>query len=123
VTAAKTVAVIGASDKPARYSNRAIRMLLSHAHTPLPVSTTGKEVLGLQGYASLREVAGAIDTVTMYLSPEKQASVIEDILQVRPRRVIFNPGAENPGAYPRLQAQRIEVVEACTLVLLSTGQF
>jgi predicted CoA-binding protein len=115
--------VVGASEKPSRYSNRAIRMLQAHGHTPVPVSRTGKDVLGLTGRASLTEVPEPIDTVTMYLSAEKQAPVIQDILTVRPRRVIFNPGAENPDAYPRLAEERIEVVEACTLVLLSTGQF
>jgi predicted CoA-binding protein len=64
-----------------------------------------------------------IDTVTVYLSPQKQASVIQDILAVRPRRVIFNPGAENASATETLARHGIDVVEACTLVLLSTGQF
>ena len=59
----------------------------------------------------------------MYLSPAKQAPVIRDILAARPRRVIFNPGAENPGAASILQQHGISVEEACTLVLLSTGQF
>lgn len=115
--------MIGASEKPARYSNRAIRMLQAHGHTPIPVSRTGKDVLGLKGYSSLRDVPERVDTVSMYLSAEKQAPVIQDILAVQPRRVIFSPGAENPGAYPGLAEQGIEVVEACTLVLLSTGQF
>jgi len=118
-----TVAVIGASAKPARYSNRAMRMLQAHGHVPVPVSRTGEDVLGVKGYASLRDVPERADTVTMYLSPERQAPVIEDVLAVRPRRVIFNPGAENPDAYSRLAQQGIQIVEACTLVLLSTGQF
>jgi len=117
------VAVVGASRKPERYSNRALQMLASHGHSPVPVSKTGHAILGYTGYASLTAVPGPIDTVTVYLSPEKQPPVIQDILAVRPRRVIFNPGAENPQAAAVLVRHGIEVVEACTLVLLATGQF
>ena len=117
------VAVVGASRKPERYSNRALQMLASHGHSPVPVSKTGHAILGYTGYAALTAVPGPIDTVTVYLSPEKQPPVIQDILAVRPRRVIFNPGAENPQAAAVLVRHGIEVVEACTLVLLATGQF
>lgn len=120
---AGAVAVVGASDKPDRYANRALRMLLSHGFTPIPVSRSGKDILGLKGYASLTAVPDPIDTITVYLSPHKQAPVIRDILAVRPRRVIFNPGAENPEGADALGRHGIAVVEACTLVLLATGQF
>jgi predicted CoA-binding protein len=118
-----TVAVVGASRKPERYSNRALRMLASHGHAPIPISKFGHEILGHTGYASLTAAPGPIDTVTVYLSPEKQPPVIQDILAVRPRRVIFNPGAENSEAADLLTQHGISVVEACTLVLLATGQF
>lgn len=117
------VAVVGASEKPHRYSNRAVRMLASHGFTPIPVSRSGKDILGQKGYAALANVPERIDTVTMYVSPDKQAPVIRDILAIRPRRVIFNPGAENPNAAAILKQHGIAVEEACTLVLLSTGQF
>jgi predicted CoA-binding protein len=119
----KTVAVVGASPKPARYAHRALRMLLEHGFTPVPVSRSGTDVLGLKGYASLRDIPDPVDTVTVYLSPERQVSVVQDILAVRPRRVIFNPGAENASAADALTRQGIDVIEACTLVLLATGQF
>jgi len=118
-----TVAVVGASRKPERYSNRALRMLASHGHSPIPVSKLGHDILGFTGYASLTAIPGPIDTVTVYLSPAKQAPVIQDILAIRPRRVIFNPGAENPEGAAIVARHNISVVEACTLVLLSTGQF
>lgn len=117
------VAVVGASAKPERYSNRALRMLASHGHEPIPVSRLGHDLLGLTGYPSLAAIPSPIDTVTVYLSPEKQPPVIQDILALRPRRVIFNPGAENPDAAAILHRHGISVVEACTLVLLATGQF
>jgi predicted CoA-binding protein len=121
--AGETVAVVGASRKAERYSHRALRMLLEHGYRPAPVSLRGEAILGLPGYASLAAVPSPIHTVTMYLSPEKQAPVLLDILTVRPTRVVFNPGAENPTAYPTLAAHGIAVIEACTLVLLTTGQF
>jgi predicted CoA-binding protein len=117
------VAVVGASEKPGRYANRALRMFLAQGFSPIPISRSGKDILGLKGYASLTDVPEPIDTITLYLSAEKQGATIRDILAVRPRRVIFNPGAENPEAENVLAQQGIDVVEACTLVLLSTGQF
>jgi predicted CoA-binding protein len=117
------VAVVGASAKPERYSNRALRMLQSAGHTPIPVSSLGQDILGLKGYPAVSAIPDPVDTISMYLSPEKQEPVIRDILATAPRRVIFNPGAENPEVYAELSRHRIEVQEACTLVLLSTGQF
>lgn len=120
---AERVAVVGASAKPWRYSNRAIRTLVAHGHTAIPISTTGQDIEGLPGHRSLREIPGAVDTVTLYVSPARQAAIVQDLLTARPRRAIFNPGAENPDVYRLLEAHGIEPVEACTLVLLSTGQF
>lgn len=117
------VAVVGASDRPGRYSLRALKLLLEAGFAPVPVSRSGKDMLGLKGYASLAAIPDPIDTVTVYLSTEKQAPVIQDILALRPRRVIFNPGAENPEATALLARAGVTVVEACTLVLLTTGQF
>jgi predicted CoA-binding protein len=79
--------------------------------------------LGCKGYVSLRTIPDPIDTVTVYLAPKNQAPVIQDILAVRPRRVIFNPGAENAEAADVLARAGITVLEACTLVLLTTDQF
>ena len=118
-----TVAVVGASEKPERYAHRALRMLLSYGHEPIPVSKSGRDMLGLKGYASVAAIPVPVEAVTVYLSPAKQAPVIRDILAARPRRVIFNPGAENPDAAATLVTHGIEVVEACTLVLLATGQY
>lgn len=117
------VAVIGASRKPERYAHRALQELSRHGFAPVPVSRLGGEILGLAGYASLAAVPEPVDTVTVYLAPERQEPVIREILAAAPRRVIFNPGAENPAAYPALTERGIQVLEACTLVLLATGQF
>jgi predicted CoA-binding protein len=117
------VAVVGASPSSIRYSHRALKALQSHGFTAIPVSRSGRDILGLRGYASLAAVPPPVDTVTMYLSPERQGPVIQDVLALKPRRVIFNPGTENPGVYALLRVHRIAIEEACTLVLLSTGQF
>ena len=120
---ARRVAVVGASENPARYSNRAMRMLEANGFMPVPVSKSGKAMLGFPGYSSVVAIPDAVDTVTIYLRPERQEPVIHDILAIKPRRVIFNPGAENPSAASLLEQHGIATLEACTLVLLGTGQF
>lgn len=120
----QTVAVIGASNNPERYANRAMKALAEHGHTPIPVAPAVTEVEGRTAYASLDAVpAGPLDTVTLYVGAARQEPVIDAILARRPGRVIFNPGTENPAAYARLDAAGIPYEEACTLVLLRTGLF
>ena len=119
----KTVAVVGASPKDNRYSNIAMRMLSDHGHNTIPVTPARKEVLGRKAYPTLALVPDRIDTVTMYIRPSRQAQVLDDVVQIRPSRIIFNPGTENSAQYDRLRMAGIEVLEACTLIMLSTGQF
>ncbi len=117
------VAVIGASHKPERYSYRAMKMLKEKGHVPFAVHPALKTIDGVPVFAALSGVPGPVDVVTLYVSRTKQAGIADEIVQCRPRRVIFNPGAENPELAGRLRAEGIEVLEACTLVLLKTGQF
>lgn len=119
----ENVIVVGASENPERYSNKAMRMLAEYGHNPLPVAPVAATILGRQAWPRVADVPGPVDTVTLYIGPPRQAGVIEQIIEKQPRRVIFNPGTENPDAYEQLQAAGIEPVEACTLVLLRTGQF
>ena len=114
--------VIGASPKPERYSNRALLMLHEHGFET--------EALGLREstYAFGSIDAGFpkyedIDTVSLYVGPKNQAVYYDYILALKPRRVIFNPGTENPEFYEKREAAGIEYEQACTLVLLSTGQY
>lgn len=118
-----TVAVVGASPDTERYSNKALKLLREKGHTAIPVAPIHDLIEGTPVHRSVREISDDVDTVTMYLGQGRQGPVIEDVLSIAPRRVIFNPGAENASAYERLRKSGIEVVEACTLVLLSTGQF
>lgn len=117
------VAVVGASPNEERYSNMAMRLLKEKGHNPIPVAPKHERICGAEVHASLRDVPQAVDTVSMYVAPARQETILDEIAELAPRRVIFNPGAENPQAYARLEADGIEVVEACTLVLLRTGQF
>ena len=117
------VAVIGASNKPDRYSYKAVVLLREKNHTPYPVHPLITEIEGIPVYASLRAIPDPIDTITVYLAARNQQAVAEDMLSSGARRVIFNPGSENPELAARLQQQGIEATSACTLVLLTTGQF
>lgn len=120
---ALNVAVLGASDKPERYSHKAILLLREKGHTPYPVHPALKTIEGIPVFASLGGIPDAIDTISVYLSPANQARVEDEILRSGARRVIFNPGAENEPLAARLRAAGIGVENACTLVLLRTGQF
>jgi len=117
------VAVLGASNKPDRYSYRAVRLLREKGHTPLPVHPALAEVDGLPVFASLSAISVPVDTITVYVSPQNQQHLAGELLSSDARRVIFNPGTENPPLAEQLRQRGKEVVEACTLVLLSTGQF
>jgi predicted CoA-binding protein len=117
------VVVLGASNNPSRVSYQAIQRLRHYRHEVIPVNPRGGAVQGLEVLPSLKAITVPVDTVTMYVGPQHQSLVLEDILALRPQRVIFNPGSENPASYARLRSAGIHVEEACTLVLLSTRQF
>lgn len=119
----ETVAVIGASPKPERYSNKAIRLLREYGHEVLPVNPAQAEIEGLAVTPDIDALPRGVDTVTMYVSPGHSGALQAPLLALKPKRVIFNPGAENPALERALQAAGIKVEEACTLVLLRTGQF
>ncbi|MDI1301376.1 MAG: CoA-binding protein [bacterium] len=117
------VAVLGASPKPDRYSNKAIRLLREYGHTVIPVNPAQTQIEGLAVVASAEALPRPVDTVTMYVSPAHSDALLPGLLALHPRRVIFNPGAENPALEDALRKAGIAVEEACTLVLLRTGQF
>ncbi|MEW6412455.1 MAG: CoA-binding protein [Candidatus Zixiibacteriota bacterium] len=116
-------AVLGASPKEDRYSFKAVRMLKEHGFQPIPVHPAGHAVDGVPGLKSLDDITGAVDTLTVYVGPGISSAELDRILRLKPRRVIFNPGAENSGLAEELRKNGIEVVEACTLVMLRTNQY
>ena len=117
------VVVVGASPKPQRYSNRAVRLLLEHGHEVLPVHPAVSSIEGLPVFHGLTAVSGRIDTVTLYVSADRSSALADSLFKLSPGRVIFNPGAENPALRAALAARGIHTEGACTLVLLSTDQF
>ena len=117
------VVVAGASPKPERYSNRAVRLLVQQGHEVVPVNPAASSIEGLPVVGSLKDVGGHVDTLTLYISAERSSPLEGEITRLHPDRVIFNPGAENPDLRAILEAQGIHTEEACTLVLLSTNQF
>ncbi len=117
------VAVVGASNNPERYIHQAVLLLQEKGHTPYPVHPSLNEVAALAVYDTVHAIPSRIDTVIVYVSGRNQTALADDLLKSEVRRVIFNPGAENPELEGRLREASMEVVEACTLVLLKTGQF
>jgi predicted CoA-binding protein len=118
----KNTLVLGASDNPARYSYLAIQRLLSHGH---PVSAIGRKHTMVNDVVIETEKKNFenIHTVTLYLNPLHQQEYYNYILSLKPQRIIFNPGAENEELYDLAKQNNITPVEACTLVMLSTGQY
>lgn len=117
------VAILGASKKPERFSYQAFRSLQEYGHTPLPVSPKFSELEGVTAFASLSLIPFPVDTLTMYVGPELSTELQSEIIALKPGRVIFNPGSENPTLAKALRDAVIPVLEACTLVLLRSGQF
>ena len=120
-TKKKTV-VLGASDNPGRYSYLAVEKLQKHNH---PVVAIGKQAGKVGGIdiTTQQDALDGIDTVTLYLNPKNQQQYYDYILSLKPKRIIFNPGAENDELAEMAESKGIQPLEACTLVLLSTGQY
>ena len=114
--------VVGASTNPRRYSNTAIRRLVANNDETTAFGIRGGTVSGVQIKDNLGDFQN-IDTVTLYLNPKNQKEYYQQIIDLNPKRVIFNPGTENPEFYKILENAGVEVEVACTLVLLATGQY
>lgn len=118
----KTTLVFGASLKTNRYSNLAIHRLLENGIETQAFGLRPGQVGSVQIKTNLNEIAN-INSVTLYMNPERQKQYYQQLIALQPKRVIFNPGTENPEFYDILRKEGIEVEVACTLVLLSTGQY
>jgi predicted CoA-binding protein len=118
----KKTLVLGASDNPSRYSYLAIQRLRNHGH---PVVAVGRKYTKVSdvNITKDKEPVSDIDTVTLYLNPFHQKEYYDYILSLKPKRIIFNPGAENDELALLAKKNNIQPIEACTLVMLSTGQY
>lgn len=120
-TSKKTL-VMGASSNPERYAYKAIKMLQRFGHSVVAVGKKEDEIDGL-GIEKQQIPFENVNTVTLYLNPMNQKQYYDYIVGLKPKRVIFNPGTENPELYTLLRQNEIEIEVACTLVMLSTNQY
>lgn len=120
----KKTVVVGASPNPSRYAYMAAHMLNEHGHPMIPVSIKRGEVAG-ENIMDLREkpVITDVDTITLYIGPQHHEQWIDYLLSLSPKRIIFNPGTENPAFMTKAEEQQIEVEQACTLVMLRSGTY
>jgi hypothetical protein len=120
----KKTVIIGATTNPGRYAFLAARMLTSYNHEIVPVGIKegevfGKEILDIFEKPEIKDV----DTVTLYIGPQRQPEYYNYILGLKPKRIIFNPGTENDEFEKMAEEQGVEALEACTLVMLRSGQY
>ncbi len=120
----KLTVVVGATDNPERYAYRAADLLQAKGIPFIPIGIKkglvfGKEIVDLRQKPDLTNV----HTLTLYLGPQNQVEWIDYLIGLAPKRIVFNPGTENPLFFSKAKAAGIEVLEACTLVMLTTGQF
>ena len=118
----KKTLVIGASDNPERYSYLAINRLRRKGHPVVAIGLKKTTVADVEVETDKKPFTG-IDTITLYLNAKRQIEYYDYIVSLHPKRIIFNPGAENEELSSIAEANGIQPQEACTLVLLSTGQY
>ncbi len=118
----KKTLILGASTNSSRYANLAAHRLVAHGHPIVNVGIKQGEVAGVP-IEKPEQIHTDLDTITLYLGPQNQPEYYDYIIKSKPKRLIFNPGTENPELEELAEANGIETTEACTLVLLSTGQY
>ncbi len=118
----KTTLVLGASGNPSRYSNIAINRLRRHAHPVVAIGKRNGTVADVPVETQTKPIKD-LDTITLYLNPTNQKPYYDYIVSLKPKRIIFNPGTENEELEELAHKNGIETLQACTLVMLSTGQY
>jgi predicted CoA-binding protein len=118
----KKTLVLGASDHPERYSFLAINRLKANGHDVVGIGKHKGTVAGIEILTEQIPITN-VDTITLYLNPKHQQQYYNYILSLKPQRIIFNPGAENHELAQLALKNNIQPIEACTLVMLSTGQY
>jgi len=118
----KKTLIIGASENPDRYANMAFHKLTQHKHEVVMIGNKEGKIDGVLIHKGTPNFID-IDTITLYLNPKNQEAYYDYILSLKPKRIIFNPGTENPELANRANQKGIESIEACTLVLLSIGDY
>ncbi len=117
------IVVLGASNKPHRYAYKAIKMLQEYGHHVVPVHPKLQTIDGLVVKHELSQIHQPVDTLTVYIGPQRIGPLIEDIVKLNPARVILNPGTENNELELALMHNDIAFVKDCTLLMLEHGRF
>jgi predicted CoA-binding protein len=120
----KKTLIVGATPNASRYAHAAAEMLTDFGYDIIPIGikkgiVEGKEILDIKQRPSIKD----IDTITLYIGPRHQPEWYEYLIRLKPKRIIFNPGTENPEFEKLAEANGIDVVEGCTLVMLRTNQY
>jgi uncharacterized protein len=118
----KKTVILGATDDPSRYAFKAANMLKKHGHPIVPVGKKQGAVAGEQIRLD-QPLEQGVDTVTLYVGTRNQQPLYDYIMKLNPKRIIFNPGTENPELEEMAEQRGIEAVEGCTLVMLSIGLY
>ena len=119
----QSVAILGASDQPSRFAYKAFKLLNQHDHITLPVHPHLKMIEGVKVFSSLDQLKEPVDTLTMYVNSSISSQLEDQILKLNPKRIIFNPGSENPQLETQLKKAGLEVINECTLVMLNAKRF
>lgn len=119
----ENVAILGASDRPDRFAYKADKLLQSYGHKTFLVNPNLQEIEGKTVLPNLMKLTDKIDTLTLYVNPRILATQIQDVIALKPKRVIFNPGTEDVKLESQLKAAGIEPVHGCTLVMLNTHTY
>jgi predicted CoA-binding protein len=118
----KKTVVLGATTKPERAAFKAVELLVDKGHSVLAIGQNAGEVAGIKIKTKAIPLSN-IDTISLYLNPARQRDYYNYIVEAKPKRVIFNPGTENPELYQLLELNNIKAEVACTLVLLTTNRY
>ncbi len=118
----KKTIVIGASSNPERFSHKAVKLLSRNGHPVVAQGIREGKIEDIEIIKGKPQISD-IHTVTMYIGPARQPEYYDYILSLNPKRIIFNPGTENPELKQMAEEKGIETVENCTLVMLNTGLF
>jgi uncharacterized protein len=119
----KKTVILGASNKPQRYSYMAQKSLMEKGHPVIPVHPVIEEIMGVKVTKKITDISEDIHTVTLYVGSERVEALIDDIIALKPERIISNPGTENSNLKQKAKESGIEFVEGCTLVMLSIGEY
>ena len=114
--------MLGASNNPERYSFLAVEKLIKHHHSVVAIGNKLGNIGDTPIVTGFPAIQG-VDTITLYISPVLQEQYYPYILSLKPKRIIFNPGTENAALSELAKANDIAALEACTLVLLGSGQY